>query len=273
MMFIHEIEQFIKEDIGYNDVSCTILPDIPVKAEIIVKEDCVLAGLDVAKSIFDYFKIIFNTKYTNGSHVSNGSVIFNLEGSGISILRAERIVLNFIGHLSGIATITKKCVERANAISSVIISCTRKTTPGLRKFEKMAVIAGGGDSHRFNLSDMIMIKDNHISVMGLKNAIQFAKLQASYTQKIEVEVKSSEDAVIAANLGADIIMLDNMAPTEIINTIELLKKENCRNSVIVEASGGIDFKNLEEYAKTGVDVISMGSLIRKSNWIDVSLNI
>ena len=152
------------------------------------------------------------------------------------------------------------------------VACTRKTTPGIRKFEKLAVAAGGGDTHRFNLSDSVMIKDNHIKLMGIEAAIEAAK-KTSFTRKTEVEVESAENAVLAAKLGADIIMLDNMQPEAIRETLDILKEKGLRDSVIVEASGGISQVNLEGYAKTGVDVISMGSLIHKSRWIDMSLEI
>ena len=270
-MLIREIEQFIDEDLGHNDISCTVVPDVAVDATIFTKEDCTLAGLDVAEAFFDYFKIHAQTEYSNGDDVCASDVIFTLQGSTVSILRAERLVLNFLGHLIGIATLTRSCVNKVKPHSQVRIACTRKTTPGIRKFEKMAVVAGGGDAHRFNLSDSIMLKDNHVKMMGIEDAIESAKRMASFTQKIEVEVESTDDAVLAANMGVDIIMLDNMGPGEVIQTLEALKLKGLRDSVIIEASGGIDQDNVVEYAKTGVDVISMGSLIHKANWIDVSL--
>ncbi|HJH31277.1 MAG TPA: carboxylating nicotinate-nucleotide diphosphorylase [Methanosarcinaceae archaeon] len=274
-MFITEIERFIDEDLGYNDISCTVAPDefagVTATATIFTKENCTLAGLDVAKAFFDYFNIHVQTEYLNGDDICAGDVIFTLSGSTVSILRAERLVLNFLGHLIGIATLTRSCVRKVEPLSHVRIACTRKTTPGIRKFEKMAVIAGGGDAHRFNLSDSIMLKDNHIKLMGIEAAIKAAKNMASFTQKIEVEVESTGDAILAAKMGVDIIMLDNMEPGEVIRTVETLKREGLRDSIIIEASGGIDQDNVEEYAKTGIDVISMGSLIHKANWIDVSL--
>ena len=270
-MLIREIEHFIDEDLGYNDISCTVVPDGNIDATIHTKEDCTLAGLDVAEAFFDYFNIHAQTAYLNGDNVHAGDVIFTLNGSTVSILRAERLVLNFLGHLTGIATMTRSCVRKVEPLSQVRIACTRKTTPGIRKFEKMAVVAGGGDAHRFNLSDSIMLKDNHIKMMGIEAAIESAKRMASFTQKIEVEMESTDDAVLAASKGVDIIMLDNMEPGEVIQTVEMLKRKGLRDSVIIEASGGIDQDNVVEYAKTGVDVISMGSLIHKAQWIDVSL--
>lgn len=270
-MLIREIEQFIDEDLGYNDISCTVVPDKKIDATIFTKENCTLAGLDVAEAFFDFLNIHAQTAYSNGDDVHAGDVIFTLNGSTVSILRAERLVLNFLGHLIGIATLTRSCVRKVEPLSQVRIACTRKTTPGIRKFEKMAVVAGGGDAHRFNLSDSIMLKDNHIKMMGIETAIKSAKKMASFTQKIEVEVESTDDAILAASVGVDIIMLDNMEPGEVISTVEMLKRKGLRDSVIIEASGGIDQDNVVEYAKTGVDVISMGSLIHKANWIDVSL--
>lgn len=270
-MFIREIESFIEEDLGYDDVSCTIVPDRPAEAIIFTKEDSTIAGIDEAASIFYYFGIHAETDYKDGDQLKKGDIIFRLSGGAVSILRAERISLNFLGHLSGIATLTRKCTDIVRKHSETTrVACTRKTTPGIRKFEKLAVAAGGGDTHRFNLSDAVMIKDNHVKLMGIEAAIKAAK-KTSFTRKIEVEVESVKDAVLAAGLGADIIMLDNMQPESVKETLKILEEKGLRNSVIVEASGGISQSNLEDYAKTGVDVISMGSLIHKASWIDFSL--
>lgn len=272
-MLIKELESFIEEDLGYDDVSCTIIPDRPAEAVIFTKEDCIVAGIKEAGSIFCYLGIQAETTLKDGDRLKEGDVIFRLKGGAISILRAERLTLNFLGHLSGIATLTRACMDIVRKHSETTrVACTRKTTPGIRKFEKLAVAAGGGDPHRFNLSDSVMIKDNHVKLMGIEAAIEAAK-KTGFTRKIEVEVESADDAVLAAKLGADIIMLDNMQPEAVRETLEILKEKGLRDSVIVEASGGISQANLEGYAKTGVDVISMGSLIHKSRWIDISLEI
>jgi nicotinate-nucleotide pyrophosphorylase (carboxylating) len=272
-MLIKEVESFIEEDLGYDDVSCTIVPDRPAEAIIFTKEDCSVAGIKEAESIFSYLGIQAETALKDGDLLKEGEIIFRLKGGAVSILRAERLVLNFLGHLSGIATLTRTCVDKVRKYSETTrVACTRKTTPGIRKFEKLAVAAGGGDTHRYNLSDSVMIKDNHIKLMGIEAAIDAAK-KTSFTRKIEVEVESAETAVLAAKLGVDILMLDNMKPEAIRQTLDILKENGLRDSVIVEASGGISQENLEGYAKTGVDVISMGSLIHKSRWIDVSLEI
>jgi nicotinate-nucleotide pyrophosphorylase (carboxylating) len=272
-MLIKEIESFIEEDLGYDDVSCTIVPDRPSEAVIFTKEDCTIAGIKEVGSIFCYLGIQAETNLKDGDRLKEGDVIFRLKGGAVSILRAERLTLNFLGHLSGIATLTRACMDIVRQHSETTrVACTRKTTPGIRKFEKLAVAAGGGDPHRFNLSDSVMIKDNHIKLMGIEAAIEAAK-KTGFTRKIEVEVESADDAVIAAELGADIIMLDNMKPDAVRETLEILKEKGLRDLVIVEASGGISQANLEGYAKTGVDIISMGSLIHKSRWIDISLEI
>ncbi|MBN2110049.1 MAG: carboxylating nicotinate-nucleotide diphosphorylase [Methanosarcinaceae archaeon] len=270
-MLTSEIEHYLREDIGYNDVSCTLVPDREVNAVIFTKEDCILAGLDVAMSFFDHLGIDAQTQHLQGDSLRKGDVIFSLQGSSISILRAERVVLNFLGHLCGIATLTRRCVDTVRKFSDARVACTRKTTPGLREYEKMAVIAGGGDPHRFNLSDAVMIKDNHIKMMGIEPAILSARKKASFTQKIEVEVESTGDALLAAGLGADIIMLDNMDPDAVKDTMASLRKAGIPEHVIIEVSGGITPENLEEYARTGVHVISMGSLIHRSRWVDISL--
>lgn len=272
-MLIKEVESFIEEDLGYDDVSCTIVPDKLAEAIIFTKEDCIVAGIKEAESIFCYLGIQTETTHKDGDCLKEGEIIFRIKGGAVSILRAERLVLNFLGHLSGIATLTRACVDMVRKYSETTrVACTRKTTPGIRKFEKLAVAAGGGDTHRFNLSDSVMIKDNHIKLIGMEASIEAAK-KTSFTRKIEVEIESTESAVLSAKLGADIIMLDNMQPEAILETLEILKEKGLRDSVIVEASGGISQENLEGYAKTGVDVISMGSLIHKSRWIDMSLEI
>lgn len=272
-MLIREIESFIEEDLGYDDVSCTIVPDRPAEAIIFTKEDCIVAGIKEAGAIFSYLGVQAETTLKAGDSLREGDIIFTLKGGAVSILRAERLTLNFLGHLSGIASLTRTCVEMVRKHSeSTRVACTRKTTPGIRKFEKLAVVAGGGDSHRFNLSDSVMIKDNHIKLMGIEAALEAAK-KSSFTRKVEVEVEASGDAILAAKLGADIIMLDNMQPEEVKEILGILKENGLRDSVIIEVSGGITQANLEAYAKTGVDVISMGSLIHKSRWIDMSLEI
>jgi len=269
-MLLTELERFIEEDIGYDDVSCNIIPDCRVQAEVIAKEFGIVAGLSEATQIFEYFEIFSTTDFSDGDLVKENDIIFSLDGGARSILKAERLALNFLGRMSGIATLTRQYVERA---AGPRIACTRKTTPGFRKFEKKGVLAGGGDAHRFNLSDTVMIKDNHIAVLGLEKAIAAAKKAASFTRKIEVEVETADDAVRTAQIGVDIIMFDNMTVNEIQKAVKMLEEKGLRDNIILEASGGISIENVDKYGRTGVDVISIGALTHSSNWLDISLRI
>ena len=269
-MLLTELEGFIEEDIGYNDVSCNIIPDCKVQAEVVSNEDGIVSGLAEATQVFEYFEVFAPTDLTDGSAVKKNDIIFSLEGGARSILKAERLALNFLGRMSGISSLTREYVDRANGVR---IAGTRKTTPGFRKFEKKAVIAGGGDPHRFNLSDAILIKDNHIAVTGLEKAVKSAKGMASFTQKIEVEVEDAGSALQAAELGVDIIMFDNMGVDDIGKAIRSLAEKGLRDDVLLEASGGITLQNIQDYAKTGVDVISVGALTHSSSWLDISLKI
>ena len=268
IMLFTDLENFIKEDLGYHDVSCNLIPDHNAAAEIITKEDGVVAGMSEALQIFDYFNIQTATDLIDGSLVRKNDVIFTLEGSARSILRAERLSLNFLGRMSGIATLTRLFVDRAGKAK---IAGTRKTTPGFREFEKKAIITGGGDPHRFNLSDAVMIKDNHIAVLGLEKAVEAAKKNASFTQKIEIEVEDQDSALHAAEMNVDIIMFDNMTPQGIKNAIDMLIENGLRDNVLLEASGGISLENVSEYAGAGVDIISIGALTHSSKWLDLSL--
>jgi nicotinate-nucleotide pyrophosphorylase (carboxylating) len=269
-MLLTELERFIEEDTGYNDVSSGIIPDCKGQAEIVAKEDGIIAGLAEATQVFEYFDVLSTTDLSDGSPIKKNDVLLTLDGGARSVLRAERLALNFLGRMSGIATLTGKYVELAGGVK---IACTRKTTPGFRKFEKKAVIAGGGDPHRFNLSDAVMIKDNHLAVLGLEKAVKAAKRIASFTQKIEVEVENVDDAIRAAVLGVDIIMFDNMTVDKIEQSIGSITEKELRKGIILEASGGISLENLTEYANTGVDVISIGALTHSSRWLDMSLKV
>lgn len=269
-MLLTELERFIEEDTGYNDVSNNIVPDCKAQAEVIAKEDGVVAGIAEATQVFEYFDVLATTDLTDGSAIKKNEVLLTLDGGARSILRAERLALNFLGRMSGIATLTRKYIERAGGVR---IAGTRKTTPGFRMFEKKAIIAGGGDPHRFNLSDAVMIKDNHIAALGLENAVKAAKKMASFTQKIEVEVENLDDAVLAAELGVDIIMFDNMTVDKIKESINALTEKGLRNGIVLEASGGISLENIAGYARSGVDVISTGALTHSSRWLDISLRI
>jgi nicotinate-nucleotide pyrophosphorylase (carboxylating) len=269
-MLHSELERFIIEDIGESDDSTAIIPDVEAVAVVIAKEDCIVSGLSEAAQIFQYFGLEIKELAKEGEYVNPRTSVMRVRGQAKGILRAERLALNFLGRMSGISTLTHECVRRAK---DVRIACTRKTTPGFRSFEKRAVQLGGGDPHRFNLSGAVMIKDNHLKLMGVKESIQLAKRQASFTKKIEIEVEDLDQLVVAAESGADIVMLDNMDPLRIKEGIEILKKKGLRDRLILEASGGINLENIGDYASTGVDVISLGALTRMAQWTDFSLEI
>jgi nicotinate-nucleotide pyrophosphorylase (carboxylating) len=266
-----DLERFVAEDVGEWDDSSTIVTDVEARAHIIAKEECVIAGLEEATELCGHFHLGHEMLFADGDTVAPGSTVLDIWGGARGILQAERLILNFLGRMSGIATLTRECACRAAAVSRVKIACTRKTTPGFRRQEKRAVFLGGGDPHRFNLSDAVLIKDNHIRLLGLEECLRRAKGQASFTKKIEVEVEGLEEMARAAELGADIIMFDNMLPEEIERGVVILKEMGFRDRVILEASGGITLENLESYASTGVDVISMGALTKDAPWIDVSM--
>jgi len=269
-MLLSELERFVTEDLGEWDDSSSIIPQTRAEAQILAKERCVISGLEEAGQILSHFDLEWDALVSEGEEVEVGSKILVIRGQAKFILQSERLVLNFMSRMTGITTLTRDCVKKAGGVR---IACTRKTTPGFRTFEKKAVMVGGGDPHRFNLSGAVMIKDNHLKLLGLEGAIRAAKDRASFTKKIEVEVERLEDMLQAARLGADIIMFDNMDPSQIRKGVELLKDEGLRAGRILEASGGISPENVAEYASTGVDVVSLGALTRMAKWTDLSLEI
>jgi len=261
----------VGEDLGEWDDSSRLVPEIDVDAAIIAKEDCIISGISEALEIFAYFGLKATPLYDDGEFVPARSRVIAIRGSARAILQSERLALNFLARMSGVSTRTRECVISAGG--HVRIAATRKTTPGFRAFEKKAVFLGGGDTHRFNLSDAILIKDNHIAISGLEECLLLAKVRASFTKKIEVEVESLDEMLRAARGGADIIMFDNMTPQMISRGVGLLREAGLRDRVILEASGGITPQNIPLYAESGVDVISLGALTRDAKWIDLSLDI
>jgi len=272
-----KLYEFLREDLGQGDVTTSILiPDgTRVEAEIIAKESGVIAGIEEAKILLEGLGVKVEAKIKDGQKISSGKTIMKLEGDAKTILAAERTVLNLISRMSGIATQTNKIIRKVrDAGYKTIIACTRKTAPGLEYFDKKAVWLGGGDPHRLHLDDMILIKDNHIAIIGdIKEAIKIARRKASFSKKIEVEVSSVNEAVEAAKAGADIIMLDNFTPKDIKKTIEKLQKKKLRKRVLIEASGKINEENILEFASAGVDITSLGSLTHSVKALDISLEI
>mgnify|MGYP000215085034 CR=1 FL=1 len=272
-----KLYEFLKEDLGQGDITTGILiPDnIDVKAEIIAKESGIIAGVEEAKILLESLGIKVKAKIKDGQKISRGKTILMLEGHAKTILATERTLLNLISRMSGIATQTNKLIKKVRAAGyKTKIACTRKTAPGLEYFDKKAVWLGGGDPHRLHLDDMILIKDNHVTVIGnIKEAIKTAKKKTLFSKKIEVEVSSVNEAVEAARAGADIIMLDNFKPKDVKKTVEKLRKERLRGKVLIEASGKINEENILEFAAAGVDIISLGSLTHSVKALDVSLEI
>jgi len=270
------ISQSIAEDKSRQDVTTKAL--IPKtqrgKALIIAKGRGVIAGTEIAKLVFlkvdPKLKLDILTK--DGTEVKAGDVIARIEGKTSSILKAERVALNFIQRLSGVASDTARYVLAIKGLP-VYVTDTRKTTPGLRTLEKYAVRAGGGKNHRMNLADGILIKDNHIASLrcrglSIKEIIAKTRIESPPGLKIEIEVKSPEEAVQAADAGADIIMLDNMNLEDMRQAVRLVK-----GRTLIEASGGVTLENVRAVAETGVDLISVGALTHSPKALDISLEL
>ena len=274
MVVLDYLLQFIEEDAPAGDVtSAAIIPDITCNAVIRAEQEGIIAGLEEASTLFSHFGVSVTHLVKDGEAVCQNDSLLLLNGDAKKILLVERTALNIIGRMSGIATQTRKIVDIVSAVNPCCrVAATRKTCPGFRILDKKAVKIGGGDPHRMNLSDGILIKDNHLALVPLGIAIQAAKMDTTY-KKIEVEVETPENALSAAKAGADIIMLDNMSPGQITRTIRVLKSEGLRDRVIIELSGGIDESSLPRYAALDVDVISLGVLTHSVRNLSVNLEI
>ncbi|MCL2158205.1 MAG: carboxylating nicotinate-nucleotide diphosphorylase [Oscillospiraceae bacterium] len=264
------LKNALKEDIGTGDIttSATVLADKSVRGRFVAKADGIICGLFVCERVFELIddKISFSASKKDGEAVRAGEEFAQVSGNAQSLLTGERTALNFLQRLSGIATKTAKTIESLAGFD-VLVADTRKTTPGLRIFEKYAVKTGGGTNHRFNLSDGILIKDNHIAAAGgIAKAVALAKKNAPHTLKIEVECENLDDVAEALLAGADIIMLDNMSLPQMKAAVELIG-----GRAKTEASGNMGEKDLCEIAKTGVDIISIGALTHSAGALDISL--
>lgn len=269
------IKEWLAEDIGTGDI--TTLTTIPVQQQskgiIHVKEDGIIAGLPIAELVFHEVdpSLQVTCKVKDGSLVTKGDVIMEVEGRTHSILTGERLALNLMQRLSGIATKTKQFVDALEGLSTRLVD-TRKTTPGHRLLEKYAVRVGGGYNHRFGLYDAVMIKDNHIKGSGsISEAIANARQQIPHTMKIEVEVESLVQAAEAIEAGADIIMLDNMKPELMKQAVQQIRQS--APHLVIEASGGVSLQTIRDIALTGVDVISVGGLTYSFHALDISLDL
>jgi len=264
-----QLSQFLAEDIGKGDITSALLTKKKISAKIISREKGIIAGSKYAKEIFKLKGCEVKILIKDGSKIKPNQTIMKITGNASKILTCERTALNIITRMSGIATQTNQLVKKIP--NKTKLYATRKTAPGLRYFDKEAVETGGGKKHRLRLDEMVMIKDNHIAIE--KSLLSLIKKTKKKYKRFEVEVENTQDAVLAAQEGATIIMLDNFSPIQIIKTIKILKNKKLRKKVLLEASGGINSKNISKYGKTGVDIISIGSITNSVKGIDVSLEI
>jgi nicotinate-nucleotide pyrophosphorylase (carboxylating) len=262
------IQAAIEEDCGRGDVTteATIAEHVISRARLITKQEIVLAGMDVFGEVYAVLDSAVHIKpsYHDGDLLSAGAVIAGLEGRARSLLAGERVALNFLQRLSGIATLTRQYVEAVRGYNVEIID-TRKTTPGWRLLEKYAVRVGGGKNHRHDLGDGVLIKDNHIvAAGGIKQAVDLARRHSHHLLKIEVEVETLEQVEEALQAGAEVIMLDNMSPAMLAEGVKIIGKR-----AVVEASGGVSLETVTAVARTGVDLISVGKLTHSAPAADI----
>ena len=267
------IKNALQEDLGWGDVTTdSTIPDTAViRGNFIAKEEGIICGIEVCRRVFEMVdrSIDFQARMKDGQIASKGDIIAEISGNARSILKGERTALNFFQRMSGIATMTSKYVSEISGLKTRIVD-TRKTAPGLRILDKYSVKVGGGFNHRFNLSDMVLIKDNHIKAAGgITPAVAAAKEKCSHALKIEVEVESIRELIEAIEAGADIVMLDNM-------TLDMMKEavSIASGKVLLEASGNITIggeRSVRAVAETGVDIISAGALTNSVAAMDISL--
>lgn len=263
------IRDGLNEDMPFGDITTNSIIDEKSNCTVnlYIKENGIICGLTVFSRVFELIgKVEVNLTVSDGDKVTSGQKIGVLKGNTRNVLMGERIALNLLQRMSGIATTTSLYASKTLGTHSKVVD-TRKITPLYRHLDKYAVICGGGKNHRFSLSDSVLIKDNHIDAAGsITNAISLAKLNSSFTAKIEVETESKEEVLEALTAQADIIMLDNMSPELVESMVKLID-----GRAITEASGNISLDNIEDYAKTGVDYISVGALTHSFKVLDISL--
>ena len=266
------VELAIEEDLAAGDPTseATVDPELQGTGLLKARKCCVIAGLAVTGEVFRQVDrgLRFEALHRDGERLVTGEVAARVSGCVLSILRAERTALNFLRHLSGVATLTAAYVQAA-AGGRVRVVDTRKTTPGMRSLEKAAVRCGGGQNHRFNLGDGLLIKDNHIvAARGIRAAVARARSRAHHLLKVEVEVRSLDELEQAIEAGAEVVLLDNMDPEGVRAAVEA-----ARGRVLLEASGGIDLQSIATYADSGVDLISVGALTHSARDADLSLDL
>ena len=269
------LREMVREDAGTGDITSSFTPNKKVSAEIIAKEPCTVAGIKQLEMLFSSFNLKITKSLKDGVKVRKNQRILTLTGQSRNVLVVERTALNILSRMSGIASLTAEIIHEARKGNPKIrVAATRKTTPMFGYFEKMAVKVAGGETHRMGLWDMVLIKDNHLKLFSsVTQALQKAKESTPPDIRIEIEASTPEQAMEAAGAGADIVMLDNFTPKKITEAITLLEKNGLRRGLVLEASGGIGKKNIRRYAKTGVDVISLGMLTHSAKAKDFSLRI
>jgi nicotinate-nucleotide pyrophosphorylase (carboxylating) len=270
------IGEFLAEDLGRGDITtqATVPPEIRGTGRFLAKENLVICGLEVAEAVFAHLdpespeiEPVFN----DGDEVEAGTVFATLKGYADILLAGERVALNLIQRLSGVATLTRQFVKAVEGTRAKIVD-TRKTTPGLRMLEKYAVTVGGGKNHRFGLDDGVLIKDNHIALAGgVRAAVRAAKEKVGHLHKVEVEITNWAQLREAIEAGADIVMLDNQTPEEAAKLVEMANDLN--PSVLIEASGNMNLETVRSYAEAGVDLISVGKITHSARAVDISFKI
>ena len=260
------LKKFLEEDCYFNDISSEVIhEDHTISAKIISKSSGYISGLEEINLLFNLLNIKVKLYKKDGERINLGDIIVTLEGNIRNILLGERLALNLLTHMSSITTTTKKFLNIINESGkNIILACTRKTLPGLRIFQKKAVKIGGGDTHRFSLDDMILLKDTHLKYYNgnIEKLLKVVKEKASFTKKIEIEIEKVEDIVPAVKNGADIIMCDNMTPENVRKSIELLDQSNLRKNknILIEVSGGITLDNIQKYIDVNPDIISTSDI-------------
>ena len=265
---------YIDEDSPEGDItSDAVIPDVSCSATIKAEDNGIVAGLEEAKLLLSHFGVSVHSSKQDGDEVCRGDQILSIRGNARVILLVERTVLNIIGRMSGVATQTRKMVVIVSAVNKKCrVAATRKTCPGFRFFDKKAVTIGGGEPHRLCLSDGFLIKDNHLVLVPLRDAV-FAAKKATLYKKIEVEIESTDAALEAARAGADVLLLDNMNYEMAKRTIDELVRCGLRDHIVIEISGGINEKTLGEFASLDVDTISIGALTHTVRNFSVNLEI
>lgn len=269
------VRYMLEEDEGFGDVTSNALidkDDVSV-GQIFSKEDGILAGIDIAREIFESRDITVIFNLNDGTKISKGDLLIHVVGNTRDILLLERTVLNLLMRMSGVATAANHYVNLVKDYD-VIVAGTRKTAPAIAKFDKYALAVGGADTHRFSLDDMVLIKDNHIMAVGTPlDALKKAQNNVSFSKKIEIEVETLEDAIQCVENKADIVMLDNMNPSEVKEVLDQLNKMGIRNNSLIEVSGGINHETICEFAEAGVDIISSGALTHSTRSLNFGLDL